>query len=169
MPSYLLGNLLYDKKRYEDAIHHWENAAKQNPAFATVHRNLGIAYFNVRQDRNRALEHFELAFAASPHDARVLYERDQLWKRSGKCPEERLTELSQFPRLVDARDDLSVELATLLNQVGKPGDALHLLLGRRFQPWEGGEGLVLAQYVRARLLLGCRSLHQADFANARDQ
>jgi tetratricopeptide (TPR) repeat protein len=169
MPFYLLGNSLYDKKRYEDAMHHWENAARKNPGFATVHRNLGIAYFNVRRDRNRALEQFELAFAANPHDARVLYERDQLWKRTGRSPEERLGELSRFPLLVDARDDLSVEVATLLNQIGKPGEALDLLLGRRFQPWEGGEGLVLAQYVRARLLLGCHALDQAEFANARDQ
>ena len=169
IPSYLLGNLLYDKKRYEDAIYHWENAAKEDRAFATVLRNLGIAYFNVRQDNNRALEHFELAFAANPHDARMLYERDQLWKRTGRSPEQRLGELSRFALLVEARDDLSVELATLLNQVDKPGQALHLLLGRPFQPWEGGEGLVLAQYVRARLLLGCHSLDQADFANARDQ
>ncbi len=50
MPAYLLGTLLYDRKRYEDAIRHWENAAEGNPALATVHRNLGIAYFNVRQD-----------------------------------------------------------------------------------------------------------------------
>jgi len=169
MPSYLLGNLLYDKKRYEDAMDRWENAARKNPGFGTVHRNLGIAYSNVRQDMNRALEQFELAFAANPHDARVLYERDQLWKRTGRSPEERLGELSRFPLLVDARDDLSVEVATLLNQNGKPGEALDLLLGRRFQPWEGGEGLVLAQYVRARLLLGCHALDQAEFANARDQ
>jgi tetratricopeptide (TPR) repeat protein len=168
IPSCLLGNLLYDKKRYEDAIHHWENAAKEKPAFATVHRNLAIAYFNVRQDWDRALEYFEIAFAANTHDARVLYERDQLWKRTGRSPEERLGELSRFPLLIEARDDLSVELATLLNQVGKPGEALDLLLRRQFQPWEGGEGLVLAQYVRARLLLGCHSLDRVDFANARD-
>jgi len=168
MPSYLLGNLLYDKRRYDDAIQHWETAAKENPSFATVHRNLGIAWFNVRQDPQRALQSFEAAFAANPQDARAFYERDQLRKRTGRSSLERLNELLRFPRLVDARDDLSVEVATLLNQVDRPDESLHLLLNRRFQPWEGGEGLVLAQYVRAHLLLGRRSLEQADCEAARN-
>jgi len=169
LPSYLLGNLLYDKRRYEEAILHWENAAKRNPSFATVHRNLGIAYFNVRQDPDRAVSSFEAAFAANRQDARVLYERDQLWKRTGRPPQERLNELLQYPTLVEARDDLSVEVATLLNHVDRPGEALHLLLGRRFQPWEGGEGMVLGQYVRARLLLGRRALDFGDPVEARSQ
>jgi tetratricopeptide (TPR) repeat protein len=169
LPSYLLGNLLYDKRRYEEAILHWENAAKCNPSFATVHRNLGIAYFNVCQDPDRALSSFEVAFATNRQDARVLYERDQLWKRTGRPPQGRLNELLQYSMLVEARDDLSVEVATLLNHVGRPGEALHLLLGRRFQPWEGGEGMVLGQYVRARLLLGRRALDLADPTEARAQ
>ena len=32
--------------------------------------------------------------------------------------------------------------------------ALEMLLSRRFNPWEGGEGLVSSQYVWAHLLLG---------------
>jgi len=167
VPSYLLGNLLYDRRRHEEAIQQWESAAQQNPAIATVHRNLGIAYFNVRKNTDQAVKSFETAFAANRSDARVLYERDQLWKRTGRSPEDRLDELLRFPMLIDVRDDLSVEVATLLNQVGRPGDALDILLSRRFQPWEGGEGLVLAQYVRARLLLGRHALDQKDFPNSR--
>jgi tetratricopeptide (TPR) repeat protein len=169
IPSYLLGNLFYDKRRYEEAILHWESSAAGNPSFATVHRNLGIAYFNVRQDPDHALSSFEAAFAANRQDARVLYERDQLWKRTGRSPQVRLNELLQYSMLVETRDDLSVEVATLLNHVDKPGEALHLLLSRRFQPWEGGEGLVLGQYVRARLLLGRRALDLGDPAEARAQ
>jgi len=168
VPSYLLGNLLYDRRRHEEAIQQWESAAQQNPAIATVHRNLGIAYFNVRKNTDQAVKSFETAFAANRSDARVLYERDQLWKRTARSPEERLDELLRFPMLIAVRDDLSVEVATLLNQVGRPGDALDILLSRRFQPWEGGEGLVLAQYVRARLLLGRHALDQKDFPNSRD-
>jgi len=169
LASYLLGNLLYDKRRYDEAIQFWENAAHGNPTFAVVHRNLGIAYFNVLQDSHRALDSFEAAFAANPQDSRLLYERDQLWKRTSRPPQDRLSMLMQHAKLVDERDDLSVELAALLNQAGKPHDALSLLLRRRFQPWEGGEGLVLGQYVRARLLLGWRSLNQDEPARAREQ
>jgi len=169
VPSYLLGNLLYDKRRYDEAIHNWENAVAGNPSFATPHRNLGIAYFNFHHDAEQALKWFEYAFAANRQDARVFYERDQLWKRTGRSPQERLRELSEYPNLVNARDDLSVELANLLNQIAKPNDALSLLLGRRFQPWEGGEGLVLGQYVRARLQLGMDLLARYEPESARDQ
>jgi tetratricopeptide (TPR) repeat protein len=160
--SYLLGNLLYDRRRYEEAIAAWEVAALRMPSFATVWRNLGIAYFNHRHDSPASLDAFHRAFQADPRDGRILYERDQLWKRIGELPERRLTELLKYPELIQMRDDLSVELATLYNHVGKPEEALALLLHRHFQPWEGGEGLVLAQYVRARLLLGRRALDKED-------
>ncbi|MFP5230048.1 MAG: DUF5107 domain-containing protein [Acidobacteriota bacterium] len=157
---YLLGNLLYDKRRHEEAMAAWEAAARLHPAFSITHRNLGIAYLNIRNDAPRAMASFDRALATNPHDARLLYERDQLWKRVGESPEKRLAELLCYPRLLSQRDDLSVELATLYNQTGSPDLALDLLLHRKFQPWEGGEGLVLGQYVRARLLLGRSLLHE---------
>jgi tetratricopeptide (TPR) repeat protein len=159
---YLLGNFLYDRRRHEEAIQQWEAAATLNPSFPTVWRNLGIAAFNVRGDIAAARAAFDRALAANPNDGRVLYERDQLWKRIGESPERRLMELQSYSHLISQRDDLSVELATLYNQVGRPEDALQLLLQRHFQPWEGGEGLVLAQYVRSRLLLGQASLDAGD-------
>src|SRR5947199_9772296 len=47
MAHYYLGNLLYDKKRHSDAIGHWEASREANDSFATVHRNLALAYYNV--------------------------------------------------------------------------------------------------------------------------
>jgi tetratricopeptide (TPR) repeat protein len=150
---YYLGNLLYDRRRYEEAIDLWQRAAALDPAFPTVHRNLGIALFNVRGNADAAVAAFDRAQAADPQDGRILYERDQLWKRTGVAPPERLVELLRHANLVAVRDDLSVEVATLYNQTGKPEQAFAGLLSRNFQPWEGGEGLVLAQFVRACLLL----------------
>jgi tetratricopeptide (TPR) repeat protein len=164
---YYLGNLLYDRRRHEDAITQWEASVKRNPDFATVWRNLGIAYFNVRADEAKALHAFDRAHAIDPNDGRILYERDQLWKRVGKSPEERLAELQNSSTLAFLRHDLTVEIATLLNQTGNPEEALHLLTSRMFQPWEGGEGLVLAQFVRSNLLLGQRALFQKDPTRAR--
>ena len=163
LASYFLGNLLYDRQRYEQAIGAWERAAAGEPQFSTVWRNLGIAYFNVLNQPEAAIEAFQRAFAANPTDARVFYERDQLWKRTGRAPNERLAELLGHPQLVELRDDLSIEIATLQNQLDRPAEALKGLQNRHFQPWEGGEGLVLGQYVRARLLLGrdCLVKHRA--------
>jgi tetratricopeptide (TPR) repeat protein len=150
---YYLGNLLYDRRRYDEAMDLWQRAATLDASFPTVHRNLGIALFNVRGDADAAVAAFDRAQAADPRDGRILYERDQLWKRCGVPPPRRLAELLRHAGLVATRDDLSVELATLYNQTGEPEQALYGLLSRNFQPWEGGEGLVLGQFVRARLLL----------------
>jgi len=151
---YYLGNFLYDRRRHRDAIAQWERAAALDPDFATVWRNLGIAFYNVEHDTQKSREAFRRARMAAPQDARILYEEDQLRKRLSDDPAERLAALEAHAALVAQRDDLSVELAALYNHVGRPGDALELLVSRQFQPWEGGEGLVLGEYVRAQLLLG---------------
>jgi tetratricopeptide (TPR) repeat protein len=163
---YYLGNLFYDRRRHEDAIALWEQAAKLDPNFPTTWRNLGFGYFNIRGDAQKALDAFAQAVKLAPQDARVWFEYDQLKKRTGAAPEQRLASLEKIPELVALRDDLSLELASLYNQVGQSESALNLLLSRKFQPWEGGEGLVLSQYVRANLLSGQKALAANDAASA---
>ncbi len=163
---YYLGNLLYNAGRTAQAIDHWERSVQIDASFSTAWRNLGIAYFNIAHDGKRAKEAFDRALLCSPEDARVLYERDQLWKRIGTHARDRLLALQQSPPLLEQRDDLAVAVATLYNQLSRPEDALRLLLKRKFQPWEGGEGLVLAQFSRARLLLGQSALATGDAESA---
>lgn len=172
---YYLGNLLYDKKRYEEAIREWEASAELDPAFSISWRNLGIAYFNIRKDARRSLEAYEKAFSCNPEDARLLYELDQLRKRMGVSASQRLSTLQKHPALRERRDDLSIEFITLVNETDQSVKALELLSSRRFNPWEGGEGLASGQYVWAHLLLGRSQLHQghpqealAHFASARE-
>ncbi len=165
---YYLGNLLYDRRRYSEAIAHWERASQLTPELPTVWRNLGIAYFNVLRDEKKSLQAFDRALEMNPSDGRVFYERDQLWKRVGETPKKRLAEFSRHMELVEMRDDLSVEIASLNNQTGRPEAALELLKSRRFQPWEGGEGLVIAQYVRANLLIGMQGLAEDRPLDAKD-
>ncbi len=163
---YYLGNLYYDKKRYEDAISLWEKSVEIENGFSIPWRNLGIAYFNIRHNTEQALDAYQRALLQNPQDARVVYELDQLRKRTGVPPMERLAFLKNHADLVAQRDDLTVELVTLYNQTGEPGKALEILLGRRFHPWEGGEGLVSGQYVWAHRLLGISCLNNGDFADA---
>jgi len=165
---FLLGNLFYDRRRHRDAIAHWESAARLAPRHAMVWRNLGIAYHNVLQAPNRARAAYDRAVSADPRSARTLYERDQLWKRLGVPPARRLAVLKRAPRLVAARDDLAIEYAALCNQAGRPRDAIAVLASRRFQPWEGGEGRVLAQHTRAHLALGRAALARGRAADAAD-
>jgi tetratricopeptide (TPR) repeat protein len=165
-PFYLLGNWLYDRRRHEEAIDAWDAAVLLDSKNGTAWRNLGIARFNVLRDADGATEALDRAFQANHHDGRLLYERDQLWKRIGVNPDRRLREIQRHMEMVSKRDDLSVELATLYNQLGRPEDALQILTTRDFQPWEGGEGLVLGQYVRALILSGRSSLEVGAFEKA---
>jgi tetratricopeptide (TPR) repeat protein len=163
---YYLANLFYNAGRHDEAILEWERATDLDPSFPTAWRNLGIAHFNISGEVDPAKRAFDRAMANSPEDARVLYERDQLWKRTGTPESVRLSALQQHPNLLELRDDLAVELATLLNQLDRPQEALELLLKRKFQPWEGGEGLVLEQFTRAHLKLGRRLLADGKAAAA---
>ena len=156
---YYLGNLLYDKKRHCDAIRHWEAAREVDDTYATVHRNLALAYYNTLGRPEQALSSLEKAFACNAGDARVLYELDQLYKKVGYAPEQRLMRLESHWELVTARDDLYLEYVTLLNTMKRHEKAITLLAERKFHPWEGGEGKVTGQYVFAHVELGKYYLH----------
>ena len=164
---YYIGNWLHHRDRQEEAIEHWQQSAELDPNYSVVWRNLGIAVFNVRGDVDGARHAFERALEANPHDARVLYERDQLWKRIGVDAKTRTAELERHTELVQTRDDLTIELAALYNQTAQPRQATALLAQRPFQPWEGGEGAVLGQYVRTKLALGRDALAAADSSRAK--
>jgi tetratricopeptide (TPR) repeat protein len=164
---YYLGNLFYDRRRHKEAIRLWEKSAKLDASFSIVWRNLGIGYFNISKNPAKARAAYDRAFKTDPSDARLLYERDQLWKRLGEKPEPRLRELERYPDLVQQRNDLSIELCALYNQTSQHEKAAQLVASRQFQPWEGGEGGPLVQHVRARLALGRAALANRDFADAK--
>ncbi len=157
---YYLGNLYYDRRRYEEAIACWERSVAIDTNFAIPWRNLGIARFNVQNDVTGALTAYENALKAEPNDSRLFYERDQLWKQVKKSPHLRLAELAKHRPLVDQRDDLTIEYCALLNHAGRHEEARHILDSRKFQPWEGGEGQALGQHTRTYLALGRQALER---------
>jgi len=144
---YYLGNLLYDKRRYDDAIEQWERARRLDRGFSIVHRNLALAYHNRRHDLSRARSSLRRALAVNPFDARLLYELDQLERRAGASPTSRLRRLERHPTLVAQRDDLVLERCALLNLAGRHEEAIDTLAKRHFSPWEGGEGKVTEQWA----------------------
>ncbi len=163
-----LGNLYYDKRRYQEAITCWRSASAHPKAVATVFRNLAIAEQNILHRPADADALYAEAFRRNPADARVFFEWDQLKKRARlSSAHSRLQSLAAYPHLVDARDDLSLERITLLNQLGRWTEALDHLHARRFSPWEGGEGLLPAQYVHAHRSLGLEAIADGDTQRAR--
>lgn len=163
---YYLGNLLYDKREYQEAIKSWELSVERNPDFPTVHRNLAIAYFNKAKLEAKSLEHFEKAFELDKTDARVLMELDQLYKRLNKAPAERLSFLEENLQTVLQRDDLYLERAALYNLLGECNKAYQLLMDRQFHPWEGGEGKVSGQYVYAMVEMAKKDIQAGNYQQA---
>lgn len=161
-----LGHLLYDRRRHAEAIACWRDATRLDPKNAVAWRCLGLGAFNILKKPALARAAYEKAFPAAPADARLCYERDQLWKRLGIAPAKRLRELEKHAALIAARDDLTVEYCALLNQTGAPERARAIVAARKFQPWEGGEGQALGQHVRTHVLLARRALAAGDAAQA---
>lgn len=145
--KYYLGNLFYDKKRYEEAIELWEQATKEIPEFPTVFRNLSMAYYNRHDDLEKAKEMIQIAFDLDPTDGRVLLEKDILAQISQTAIDIRLAELEKHIETTKDRDDLFVTYLSLLNNQKEFTKAYDLMMARQFHPWEGGEGKVSGQYL----------------------
>ena len=163
---YYLGCLYYDKRQYDLAIENWEKAAKQEPQYPTVWRNLALARFNKQDKQDEAVEYMEKAFHLDETDSRILMELDQLYKRLHRPHQERLDFLQKYPELIRQRDDLILEEITLLNQLGRYEEAMQKLDAHQFHPWEGGEGKVPAQYQICRIELA-KQLLKSDPNRAR--
>ncbi|HZY61620.1 MAG TPA: DUF5107 domain-containing protein [Edaphobacter sp.] len=164
--QYYLGNLYYDRKRYKNAITCWESSVALDPGFSIPWRNLGIAEFNVNNNADTAFTCYKKAVEVNPQDARLFYEFDQLKKRMNVAPEQRLAEMEAHSDLVAQRDDLTIEHITLLVLTNSAERALTIMNGRRFSPWEGGEGLISSQYVQAHMQLGRYALERNDYETA---
>ena len=150
----LLGMLLYGAGRRHEAMRLWGAALARGAQDPVLSRNAGLGSYNVLGDDYAAWRHYEAARALAPDNARLLFEQDQLAARLGHPNEDRLARLEALPALVSSRDDLVVELAGLLTRAHRAADALVRLESRTFQPWEGGEGRVLAAWDQARDALG---------------
>ena len=163
---YYLGNFWYAKRQYDEAINCWKQALKLDDRNPTAHRNLGLALINKRGDSERALHHYERAFALDESDARILFELDKLYVKIRKPPSERLAFLQQHQACVDQRDDLTIEVATLHNLLGHPQQALDIVMSRVFHPWEGGEGKVTGQYVASLIQMAREHIRHGEYDRA---
>lgn len=168
----LLGNWWYDRGRHQDAIAAWTAAvataeqARDRDIVVIASRNLGVAAVNVLHDSEEAVRQYGVARGLAPDDARLLSEEDQLLARRGTGAAQRLARLAARPGLVADRDDLTVTTARLLAELDRPDEAVKLLQERRFQPWEGGEGQVLAAWEHAQIGIARRAMATGDGSGA---
>ncbi len=163
---YLLGCLYYDRINVQAAVDAWEEAVSLNPECAFACRNLAQAYFdhmNRPQDARAALEK---AFSLAPQNARLLYELLQLYKNLDLSVKERIALVQRHGELVKERDDCYLDYIILLAQDGQYDRARELLLSKRFNIYEGGEGKLTRHHGWQYTLMG-RGMHlKGDLAAA---
>ena len=157
MAHYYLGELLYDKKQYAQAISHWREALKAKPDLAPAHRNLAIACYN-HGEKAFALPEIAEAVRLEPNNSRFLLEQEQLLKRLERPVKERLAILEAHGALIPDRSPLMLAYVSLLNQDGQYEKALDLLTHYTFHVWEGGEGKVADEYKTALFALAEKAL-----------
>ncbi|MCQ2197410.1 MAG: DUF5107 domain-containing protein [Bacteroidaceae bacterium] len=163
--AYLLGNIYYDKRQYDLAAEFWTLSAQRNPDFPIVWRNLALYAYNKCHDEGRvevAVQNMERAFSLNEGDARLFMELDQLYKKVGQSADMRIAFYDNHPDVVEQRDDLLIERATLLNQLGRYSEAKALIDHHIFHPWEGGEGKVSTQYQLCRIEMAKQLMNLSD-------
>jgi tetratricopeptide (TPR) repeat protein len=155
-----LGCWLLDAGRTTDALGELERSIRHGIDDSVVWRNAAVALVNTGGDLAEADRRYTQALVHSPGDARLVYEQDQLAALRGVDAAERLAVIDAAGAAVLERDDLAIEFAGLLVDVGREQEALDFLGDRSFQPFEGGEGKVIAVYDRASLAVA-RELAEA--------
>ena len=165
---YYLGNIWYDKRQYKEAKENWEMAAKLDPQYPTVFRNLALVYYNKSNEPEKAREVLEKAFGLDTSDARVFLELDQLYKKLGMSTEDRIAFYEKYADTFVKRDDVFIEYITMKNFVGEHEKAYELLMGRKFHPWEGGEGKATTQYTTALVGMAKRALAEKNYEEAEE-
>ncbi|MCR5055258.1 MAG: DUF5107 domain-containing protein [Lachnospiraceae bacterium] len=163
---YYLGCLFYDKLQFDEAISLWEKSRELDDSFATLHRNLSIAYYNKRGLKEEAVASLEKAFSLDTSDARVFLELDQLYQKMQVPMEKRLSLYDEHIDLIQDRDDLYTEYVTLLNSAGQFKKAYDLITCHSFQTWEGAEGKITTQFKVSLLEMAKADIASGDFAAA---
>ena len=109
-------------------------------------RNAALAAYNISHDDALAWERYAQAVALAPADARLRYEQDQLADRLGHTVQERLARLRPVEHLVLTRDDLTIASSGSWSRRVRAERADEILRTRRFHPWEGARGRVVAAW-----------------------
>jgi len=133
---YYLGNLLYEHQP-ERAISLWERSAELDDSFYIVHRNLGIAYKEIRKDKEKAMASYEKALESNNKDPRLLYEIDEIYTLNNVPLKRRYEFLKENQVIAKQRAETLLRLVTRSVEYGKYDEAIEILLNNKIVESEG--------------------------------
>ncbi len=161
---YYLGNLLYDLQA-DEAIRLWEKSRAIDDSFASVHRNLGWAYYRTQKDMRKAIDSYEKAVACNSKEPRLYVELDRLYEDDNVPLVKRLALLQKNHQTVVKRNDSFLREIMVLVLVGRYHEAIDFLANNHFHVREGG-GEIHDVFVDAHLLRGLSYLKNKQFEKA---
>jgi tetratricopeptide (TPR) repeat protein len=181
---YLLGNLLAALGRTQEALGAWRRALATPPAagqpdpagFAVLQRNIALGARLWEQDFATSADHYRRAIACNPEDYRYYLDLADLYTRNpevappapavspqtGAPPDPEpavLALLQSAPEAVQDKWQVAARMAEALGKVGRFDEALAILRGHRFFPWEGARHM---HAVWAQCLSGRAAQHTAE-------
>jgi tetratricopeptide (TPR) repeat protein len=161
---YYLGNLLYEHQP-ERAIALWEHSRDLDPSFYIVHRNLGLAYREIREDNLKAMESMEEAVRCNPGDPRLLFELDNIYALNRVSPEKKYEMLRTNIETAEKRSETLLRLATRAVEYGAYDEAIDILENHQFPQFEGGREMQ-DSYLNAYSLRGMERLDSGELQDA---
>jgi arylsulfatase A-like enzyme/Tfp pilus assembly protein PilF len=144
---YLLGQLSYFQKKYDDAIKYYDECVSRNADSAASHNALAAIYL-VKEDLGRAEQHAQAALAINPRLTNLNFNRAELLEKQGKLAEAAdayKLELEVSPRQFRASYNLS-RLCRTLGRIDEEEKYLRLTM-------ELNPAFPLSYFYLARLYL----------------
>lgn len=144
---YLLGCIIYNSQRYEEAANLWEKAIKHIPDFYIPYRNLALAYYNHLDKEKEALPLMLRAVDLAGENSLLLGELATVMKKvddpsnAAKTLEERVPTKPQ--------DQMILALAHAYNSAYMFEKAEKLMRTHIFSPGEGAEFATAQPYMLA--------------------
>jgi len=160
-----LGMLLYSQGRREEALAEWEAAAERVRDSDALHRNLGLAYREVKHDLKEAEAALRQAAAQKPSHQRVYLELEEVLRGMKADPRERLAVLDAAPAGVQRRSLVAAQQIMACVELAEWDRAILLLTTREFHRWEA-EFRMRGLYVGAFVGRGSEKSDRGDVAGA---
>jgi tetratricopeptide (TPR) repeat protein len=133
--KYFLGNFLYAHQQFEQAIKLWEDSLAGMADFDVLIRNLGLGYWEHKNDHVQAIDYFKKALAINPNNQDLYIHLDDLYRGLDQ-PENREELLQSILKLDSVREDVRKRTILIMVELGKYNKALDLLLNEEFVPLE---------------------------------
>jgi tetratricopeptide (TPR) repeat protein len=133
--KYYLGNFYYAHQRFEEAILLWDAARESLDRFDVIHRNLGLAYWQQKDDPEGAMQLFEKALTLNPNNQDLYIHLDDLYKQQD-LSDKRAGLLEAMRGLDPIREDLRKRILAIMVDLGQYKQALVILTSEKFVPLE---------------------------------